>query len=793
MLLRRALLRDLARGKWSLLAAIIGLSVAVASVTAVHLLNARIERNMEQLQPLGASAYVARSEDGSDISITDYAHLGASRARGEIPRVEAIVPLIDGELGGGWRMLGMDLVAMQGAGRGFEVAGTDSQVDFTGLLTSRSVLIPESLDNHVRPPGIDESLIILGTHSGLDERMLVADIATASELLDQREISALALFLTPENSPLLGLLDRLFVGVGAVRSSSVDQDIFGPGFVISTPDEEFPVRRFVSAIMFNLGVLSVLCLLVAGFIAYQSAAGTAARRAPLLARLHAMGTEAAQISRFVYLESALFGFIACLIGLPIGIAAASFAVQMGGVETEQKTVLDHWLLIKVVFVGLGISLLGTALARPREEARQTKPWHLALSMVAACAAMVMGSFYGLPGGFLTLGGLFFFLVQIAWLKMRWISHMQLADLSLPARQILRGGSFQGLRLFPVVSAFILALAVALAMQLMVSNLKKDFDAFLDLRLDGDLSISSAGKGIGEDEIQSLSSLSGVNSVRLAETANARVGSLRVQVRVIEYSPEQLARYAAPKDTPVHAVLINGQLARQIDASDESFPIEVTGSLGQVEVPVAHEFNDFGALGPRMVMSRDLGQRMFRSRQVESVRLEVDSIAESEIRSVIEQDLGLSVRSSSELRASANRALEETFWVSDALSLVALMVAVFGIVTGFNQLHLTRLKEFRLLRGVGLSSRQLLALVSAQSGTLALLAIPFSLSLAFIMSWVLCQYINPLAFGFSISVGMDWGLLFLFSSIGLLVAPLASLLPWRMTKEASDVATSDEYF
>ncbi len=790
MLLRRALLRELARGKWSLLAALIGLSVAVASVTAVHFLNARVERSMEQLQPFGAPAYIARSADGADISIADYARLESLRVGGEIPRVEVIVPLIEGELGGGWRILGMDWVAMRSAGEGLEATDSETPIDFTKLLTTRSVLIPESLEGQALPEGFDNSLIVLGTHSGSDERQLVADIATASELLHQQEISALALFLTPESSPFLDLLDRLFVGLGAVRSTSLDQDLLGPGYVIASPDEEFPVRRFLSAIMFNLGALSVLCLLVAGFIAYQSAVGTAMRRAPLLQIFRAMGTEAVQVSRMVYAESAMLGCIACLVGLPLGLAATNLVVRLGGLDEAHQSVPDNWLVVKVLLVGIGISLLGTALAEAREETRELKPWRIAFSLLVALAAILFGFLYGLPGAFLALGGMFLLLAQIAWLKMRWISRMQLPDLSLRGRQILRAASIQALRLFPVVSAFILALAVALAMQLMVSNLKQDFDAFLEQRLDGDLMLDAGNDGLSEQEVRSIASLPGIASIRRVETSKARVGSLPIQVRVIDYSREQLARYGAPANIPDHAVLVNGQLARQLESRSA---VEITGSIGRVQAPVAHEFNDFGALGPRMVVSRVLGSRILGNSQIESLRLHLEPDAKFEIRSRLRQELDFSVRSAEELRENAQQALEDTFWVSDALSFVALAVAVFGIITGFNQLHLTRLKEFRLLRGVGMSSRQLLILVAAQSGTFALLAVPFSLTLALIMTWVLCQHINPLAFGFSISMGVDWGLLFLFTSTGLLVAPLASLLPWRMTKEVSDVATSDEYF
>ncbi|MCY4042134.1 MAG: hypothetical protein OXF72_12920, partial [Gammaproteobacteria bacterium] len=74
-LLRQALLRELARGKWSLAAAVFGLSVAVASVAAVHLLNARVEQNLEALQPFELLGTLARREDGANIALADYAGL----------------------------------------------------------------------------------------------------------------------------------------------------------------------------------------------------------------------------------------------------------------------------------------------------------------------------------------------------------------------------------------------------------------------------------------------------------------------------------------------------------------------------------------------------------------------------------------------------------------------------------------------------------------------------------------------------------------------------------------------
>ena len=787
MLLRRALLRELKRGKWSLAAALVGLSVAVASVSSVHLLNARVERNLEALQPFDLPATIARRETGGNISLADYANLQDQLAKGQAPRVEALIALIEGPVGEGWRILGVDWVAMLGR-RGSRVS--DGEIDMTRLLTERSVLVPEGASASHLSVIEQHGLLALGTHGAADDRLLVADIATASEILGQAPISALALVLEQEAPGLLELLDKLFVGLSAARIDRVDQGLLGEGYVISTPDEEFPVRRFARSIMFNLGVLSALCLLVAGFIAYQSAAGMALRRAPLLNRLRSLGAPLSAISSYEYRESAALGVLACLIGLPLGLALALLVLELGGLGEPDLSTFDVWLLIKGVLVGVGVSLLGTMLARPRADGRQVGVSIRTGALCLALTAIALGAFLDLPGAFLILGGAFVLVAQVAWLALKWVSHLKFPGLSLSARQVIRGACRQGQRLYPVISAFILALSVALAMQLMVASLKRDFDAFLDLRLDGDVSVQSGSEGLSESIIAPVSELPGVESVRIAEVARARIGALSAEVRLIDYSSEELARYGAASDTPVDQVLINSQLARQ---AQDPVDVQVTGTKGQAPSRVAHVFNDLGAAGPRLVMSRRLGETLFVDTQIDALRIHVAPDEAAAVRAQIEADFGLATESTARLRERAMRTLDETFWVSDALSTVALLVAVFGILSGFNQLQFSRLRELRLLRGVGMSSRQLLMLLAGQSTALALLALPFALTLALFMNWMLCQRVNPLAFGFSIRFGVDWGLVLLFASLGVLVVVLAALVPWRMTREASHVATTDETF
>ena len=797
MLLSRALLRDAKRSKWSLVAALAGLSVAIASLTSVHLLNASVERNLDALQPFGLSATIARRESGANISLAEYADLQDRLARGlatgqapGAPRIHALVALIEGPIGEGWRILGVDWVAMSGRRSGSATTGAEGQVDVRRLLTEPSVFVPEGT-SAARVSTLEQmGFVVLGNHAGADDRLLIADIATASEILGQAQISALALELAPKPPGLLELLDGFFVGLSAAYRHHVDQGLLGPGYIISAPDEEYPVRRFVLSIMFNLGVLSVLCLLVAGFIAYQSAAGMALRRAPLLDRLRSLGAPAEALSRYVYRESALLGVCACLIGLPLGVGLAAVVLGLGGLGQLDPSTFDGWLVIKALLIGIGISFIGTRLAHARVDASRFGGLVRASATGIAVTMLILGAFLGLAGAFLILGGVFLLLVQGVWLVLRLISQLKLMNLRLGVRQVVRGACAQGQGLFPVMGAFVLALAVALAMQLMVASLKRDFDAFLDLRLDGDVSLRSGDEHLSESMIEDLSKLPGVASIRVVETAEVRVGAPRAEARLIDYTPEELARYGAPSETEVNAVLINGQLARH---SPDSEILQVTGAKGQAPFRVAHVFNDFGAPGPRLIMSRTLADTLFEDTEINTVRIHTQPGEAAAVRRQAEAAFDLESESTAELRRRAMQTLDETFWVSDALSTIALLVAVFGVLSGFHQLQFSRLRELRLLRGLGMSQGQLLSLLTAQSTTLALLALPFALTLALIMNWMLCQRVNPLAFGFSIQFNVDWGLMLLFSAIGLLVVVLAGLIPWRMTRGASHVATTDEAF
>ena len=95
-LVLRAQLRFLWRFRGSMVSALLGMTIGVASVVGVHLLSARVEdRVNQQSQPLGdVDLYLKKTV----LTDADYFRLRARMRSGELPGVAALLPLLEGEV-----------------------------------------------------------------------------------------------------------------------------------------------------------------------------------------------------------------------------------------------------------------------------------------------------------------------------------------------------------------------------------------------------------------------------------------------------------------------------------------------------------------------------------------------------------------------------------------------------------------------------------------------------------------------------------------------------------------------
>jgi putative ABC transport system permease protein len=107
------------------------------------------------------------------------------------------------------------------------------------------------------------------------------------------------------------------------------------------------------------------------------------------------------------------------------------------------------------------------------------------------------------------------------------------------------------------------------------------------------------------------------------------------------------------------------------------------------------------------------------------------------------------------------------------------VAFIGVLTALMAVQLERRKEYAVLRALGLTRRQVSALILLESGALGLLAGLLAVPTGVAMAWVLTEAIQLRAFGWSMPFVVSPGPLWLTLGIGVLAALLASVYPaWR---------------
>ena len=129
-----------------------------------------------------------------------------------------------------------------------------------------------------------------------------------------------------------------------------------------------------------------------------------------------------------------------------------------------------------------------------------------------------------------------------------------------------------------------------------------------------------------------------------------------------------------------------------------------------------------------------------------------------------------------MRTLALQVFDRTFVVTDALTVVGLIVAVMGLYNAISALQLKRDREFRLLQAIGFTARDIMGMSVMQAVWLAGIALSLALPLGLGIAWMLCDHINPRAFGWSIPLRPSIPAMTKPMAFGLLVAPLAGWLP-----------------
>ncbi len=147
---------------------------------------------------------------------------------------------------------------------------------------------------------------------------------------------------------------------------------------------------------------------------------------------------------------------------------------------------------------------------------------------------------------------------------------------------------------------------------------------------------------------------------------------------------------------------------------------------------------------------------------------------------------LDVVEPSEIRAISLTIFDRSFAVTYLLEAVAIVIGLFGVAATFSAQALSRAKEFGMLRHLGISRRQVLAMLSGEGTLLAALAIVAGFVVGWCISLILVFVVNPQSFHWTMQMHMPWPLLAIVAGALLASAALTALASGRLAVAGSAV-------
>ncbi len=206
--------------------------------------------------------------------------------------------------------------------------------------------------------------------------------------------------------------------------------------------------------------------------------------------------------------------------------------------------------------------------------------------------------------------------------------------------------------------------------------------------------------------------------------------------------------------------------------------------GPQKLTIAGVFYDYRTDGPSVWMDIAQFRRFWCDTHLNAVRLYLkDPQQVPQVQARLQARYGDRYRllslSHRDLRNGILRIFDETFALTYALEGVAVVVAVFGIITTFLVLIMEREWELALLQAIGASRRQILGMVLVESGLAGFLSFLLGAACGSVLSLLLIFVINKQAFGWTIQLhftpAIYWQTLVLVLSLSLAAAAYPA---WR---------------
>jgi putative ABC transport system permease protein len=838
--LLRTGLRDLVRRPLPTALMLLGVSLGVAVVVAIDLANDAARRGFARSSEavVGRATHQVRGGPGG-LPEDVYRQLRVEHGvRPSAPVVEGVVTAIDLDRQP-LRVLGIDPLA-EGPFRGHLGGAAFADSAFAPFLTDPSAVLlgVGFAERHGLRPGSPlrvragdrlVTLRVLGLieAEGAGERealdgMLLMDVGSAQRLLGmQGRLSRLDLILDdPERElPVLrGWLPPSARVVGASEQSET-------------------VAQLTQAFELNLQALSLLALVVGTFLVYNTVLFSVVQRRAVFGTLRTLGTTPGQLFCLILAETLATAALGALVGVGLGDLLGQSAVRL-----VTRTINDLYYVLSVrgapltaataakgVLIGLAaaaLAALAPALEAARVEpvlalrpstfearARRLVP-ALAVSglalalggaaLVALATRSLVASFAGLSGIVLGLALVApAFTVGLMALLRGVLGRFAGPVGRLAAATVARAVSRTGV----AAAALMVAVSVTIGVSVMIASFRSTVENWLGLTLVADLYVSVPAPGSARPSttlspdvpalIAAVPGVAAVESIRLVRVASP-LGEVELAVTDAGHA-RSAALYRVSEGDPAAtwkrvregAVLVSEPFAFRHRLPDHGAALTLETDHGPATFPVAGIYYDYSTEQGIVLMAREVYERHWDERGRTSVAAYVaPGLDPSRVADAVRHALAghaLQVVENRALRREALRVFDRTFAVTQALRVLAVVVAFIGVWSVLLSLQVERTRELGTLVALGLLPRQLRTLAFVETGLVGLSAGLLSLPTGLLLALILVRVINVRSFGWTMTLQLSPAVLLQALAISVLAALLAAVYPVRRLTRMSVAA------
>lgn len=620
---------------------------------------------------------------------------------------------------------------------------------------------------------------------------------------------------------------RLATGVTPAAAREALGAVLPPGVRIAEPDESAAQAGALSrAYRVNLTMLAVIALVTGGFLVFSTQALSVARRETEFAFLRAIGIDRHVLMRWILVEGLVLGAIGGGLGCLLGYGGATLAFALlggdlgaGYFEGIRPSVhLDVAASLSFLTLGVAAGVLGSwapawraakiapALALKgvgsgRESHARSHGRAALACFVAAGAVTVLPSVEGIPVAGYTAIGL---ILAGGVLALGRLSAALAAQ--LPGRPVPVQLASARLKAMPgqvvVAAAGVMAsAALAVAMAIMVASFRHSVDQWLAQVLPAALYLRAAESGqaayLDPETQRAIEGVEGIRSVDFLRYDTIRLADGGPPVTLI-------ARPASPDGRELSLIGPAMPVERPVWISEALADRTGLGAGGRMSLPLAGRMQVFTVGGVWRDYARQTGALVMPLTHYRALTgdLRANSAA---LHLTADSDVGaLSERirarfgaerfelsAPSEIRRISLQIFDRTFAVTYLLEAAAVGIGLAGITASFAAMAAARRKEFGMLRHLGLSRRQVGAMIATEGGLTAASGALGGTLLGFAIALILVEVVNRQSFHWSMDYQVPVLPIVLFVLALLVLAALAAVLAGRHAMGGSAVRAVSE--